>query len=491
MYSFIICVAALILGYIFYGKFVEKVFAPDPNRIPPCVSKADGMDYVPMPSWKIYMIQFLNIAGTGPIFGALMGAKFGPASYVWIVIGAIFAGAMHDYFAGMMSMRNGGEGLPDIIGRYLGGKARAVMLVFAMLLMLLVGAVFTSSPAIILGDLTKNWVPGDSVMVWCVIVFIYYMLATLLPISKLIGKIYPLFAIALIFMAVALMVVLVFKWPSIPEIWTGLSQTDHQLKADSGLVGQNLFPCLFITIACGALSGFHATQSPMMARCMTNEKLGRPIFYGAMITEGIIALIWAALGSYFVYGHGFEELGIAINSSAPLVVENISIKWLGIAGGVLAILGVVAAPITSGDTAFRTARLILADFVRVDQKSIPKRLAVSLPVFLAAGFFLYFSIADNDGFNLIWRYFMWANQILASFTLWAITVFLYRERKGLYYLMSLIPGIFMTSVCVTFICIMPIGFGISDAYTAHIGIATALVCTVLFAFFHPKRNFNG
>lgn len=487
MYSFLIGVVALILGYMFYGKFVEKVFAPDPSRIPPSVSKADGMDYIPMPSWKIYMIQFLNIAGTGPIFGALMGAKFGPASYIWIVLGCIFAGAMHDYLAGMISMRNGGEGLPDIIGRYLGRKARAVMLVFAMLLMLLVGAVFTSSPAIILGEITKDWMPGNPVIVWCFIVFGYYILATLLPISKLIGRIYPVFAIALIFMAVALMVVLFLKWPSIPEIWTGLSESDLTLKADSGLVGQNLFPCLFITIACGALSGFHATQSPMMARCMTNEKQGRPIFYGAMITEGVIALIWAALGSYFVYGHGFEHLGIAINSSAPLVVEKISIGWLGVAGGILAILGVVAAPITSGDTSFRTARMILADFLKVGQKSIPKRLLVSLPVFVVAGFFLYLTVEDNDGFNFIWRYFMWANQVLASFTLWAITVFLYKERKGAYYLMSLLPACFITSVCVTFICIMPIGFGISAAYTPHIGILTAVSCAILFAVFHPRR----
>ena len=310
MVSFIISLLALLAGYFFYGKVVERVFGPDKNRPTPAVAHPDGVDYVPMPTWRVFMIQFLNIAGTGPIFGAIMGAKFGPSAYLWIVFGCIFAGAVHDYLSGMLSLRNDGCGLPVLIGRYLGNVTKNIMLVFSLLLLVLVGAVFVYSPAIILGSIFGS---GGSLAIlsWVVLIFFYYVIATMLPIDKIIGKIYPLFAVALIFMAIALMVGLFVKWPSIPEFWDGLANKGPEV----GLTGQPIFPCLFITIACGAVSGFHATQSPLMARCLKNEKLGRPIFYGSMITEGLVALIWAAVASYFFFDGGAAECGSDITPS--------------------------------------------------------------------------------------------------------------------------------------------------------------------------------
>ncbi|MBR1887369.1 MAG: carbon starvation protein A, partial [Bacteroidales bacterium] len=299
MFSFILSIAALVLGYLIYGAFVDRVFGPDPSRKTPAITKADGVDYIAMPTWKVYMIQFLNIAGTGPIFGAIMGAKFGPASYLWIVLGCIFAGAVHDYMCGMLSVRHGGASFPELVGDYLGKRTKTVMLVFSMVLLLLVGTVFVYSPALILGDIAGDGTRG-SIMLWVGAIFLYYVVATLLPIDKLIGKIYPFFAFALLFMAAALMVCLFAKWPSLPEIWDGLGGWNEK----AGIGDQPIFPCLFITIACGAISGFHATQSPLMARCIQNEKLGRPVFYGSMITEGLVALIWAAVSSWFFFDGG-------------------------------------------------------------------------------------------------------------------------------------------------------------------------------------------
>lgn len=489
MYSFVICVVALILGYVLYGGFVSKVFGPDTDKKTPAYTRPDGVDYHPLPTWKVFMIQFLNIAGTGPIFGALMGAKFGPSSYLWIVFGCIFAGATHDYLAGMLSLRNDGIGLHDIVGKYLGSGAKKAMLVFTVFLMLLVGAVFAYSPASILGDMTAG--NGANLqmitMIWVGVIIVYYILATMLPISDIIGRIYPVFSVALIFMAVALMTVLIAKWPSLPELWDGVSN----LGAKEGLVGlggQTVFPCLFITIACGAISGFHATQSPMMARCMKNEKYGRPCFYGAMITEGVIALIWAAIGSYFVFDGGWQEVASDINAASPKVVKDISVGWLGAFGGVLAMLGVVVAPITSGDTAFRTARLIVADAFNIDQKPISKRLAVSVPIFLIASLILWFSLAEPDGFNLIWRYFGWANQSLSVFTLWALTVFLYKERPGLRFLITFIPACFMTSVCITYICVQKIGFGMPMSWSPWIGLITFAIPAVIFYIWKSKTT---
>ena len=473
MISLIISLVALLLGYFLYGRFVERVFGPDPSRPTPAVTKADNVDFVPLPTWKVYMIQFLNIAGTGPIFGAIMGAKFGPSCYLWIVFGCIFAGAVHDYFSGMLSLRNDGAGLPGLIRKYLGKGTSAVVLVFSILLMVLVGAVFVYSPAIILGDMTG----GNSMMIWVAVVFVYYLIATLLPIDKIIGRFYPVFAFALIFMAVALAICLFVKWPAIPEFWNGLGN----LGEASGLLkGQSIFPCLFITIACGAISGFHATQSPLMARCLKNEKLGRPIFYGAMVTEGAIALIWAAVGSYFFHAGGAAEVGSSLSAQAPSVVTAVSTSWLGVLGGILALLGVVAAPITSGDTAFRSARLMIAEALHMDQKSYARRLYIAVPLFVAAALLLWFNIADENGFNTIWRYFGWANQTLACFTLWAITSYLTREKKGAWYFVTMLPAAFMTAVCTTYICVEKIGFNMPSAWIPYIATGAFVLSICLY-----------
>ena len=483
MYSFLLSLAALVLGYLLYGKFVDKVFGPDPKRPTPAISKADGVDYIALPNWKVYMIQFLNIAGTGPIFGAIMGAKFGPASYLWIVLGCIFAGAVHDYMCGMLSVRHGGQGFPDLVGDYLGPRTKQVMLVFSIVLLLLVGTVFVYSPALILGDIAGDGSRG-SVMLWVGIVFGYYLIATLLPIDKLIGKVYPIFAVALLFMAAALMVCLFIKWPSLPEIWDGLSGWSEQ----TGLKNQPIFPCLFITIACGAISGFHATQSPLMARCIQNEKMGRPIFYGSMITEGMVALVWAAVSSWFFFDSGAAQVGSDMAAAAPTVVTKVSRSWLGLAGGVLAILGVVAAPITSGDTAFRSARLIIADFIRLPQKDIHKRLAIAIPLFAGSAVLLWYNIADANGFNVIWRYFGWSNQALAVFMLWTATVYLVKARGRAWYLVTLLPALFMTSVCVTFILVDKIGFRIPQVAAPWIGIGTFVLSACLFYMWMHRRQ---
>lgn len=473
MITFIISLLALVAGYFIYGRIVERIFAPD-NRPTPAVSKADGVDYIVMPGWKIFMIQFLNIAGTGPIFGAIMGAKFGPSAYLWIVFGCIFAGAMHDYLSGMLSIRHGGAGLPELVGHYLGGGTKKVMLVFSVFMLIMVGAVFVYSPALILGALSgggTTWV-----YIWCGIIFVYYFLATMLPIDKIIGKIYPLFAIAMLFMAVALLVVLIIKWPQLPELTDGLSN----MSPAAGPI----FPCLFITIACGAISGFHATQSPLMARCMAHEKQGRPLFYGAMITEGIVALIWATVSSYFFYGGAAQELGAPLTLQAPEVVTTVSPGWLGIFGGALAMLGVVAAPITSGDTALRSARLIIAEFLNIEQHSIRRRIYICLPLFLVTFGFLWFNIADADGFNIIWGWFGWANQTLAVFTLWALTVYLARKSKP--YIITLVPAMFMTAVCSSFILVYKNSFALGDVAGYITAVIVFVLSGLMFAVWHKK-----
>lgn len=475
MISFLISLAALVLGYFLYGRFVDRIFGPDPARVTPAVAKADGVDYIKMPNWKVFMIQFLNIAGTGPIFGAIMGAKFGPACYLWIVFGCIFAGAVHDYLSGMISVRNDGAGLPQIIGTNLGEGWRKAMLVACVILLLLVGAVFVYSPALILGGITGG--TTKAVGIWIAVIFAYYIFATFLPIDKLIGRIYPFFAISLIFMAIALFVCLLVKWPTLPEFWDGLGNRGPSV----GVNGQSIFPYLFITVACGAISGFHATQSPMMARCIGNEKMGRPIFYGSMITEGIVALVWAAVSSYFFFDGGASELGSDISAAAPAVVTLVSKGWLGLFGGILAIIGVVAAPITSGDTALRSARLIVADAFKVQQRTFGGRLTVSLPIFAIAGALLWFNISNEDGFNIVWRYFGWINQTLSVFTLWAITVYLAREKKPHnYYMISLIPACFVTSVCAAYICVAKVGFNLPASWLPFIGIFVFLFSAVAF-----------
>ena len=486
MFSFVVSLVALVAGYFIYGRVVEKVFGVDSSRKTPAITKADGVDYISMPAWKVYMIQFLNIAGTGPIFGAIMGAKFGPSAYLWIVFGCIFAGAVHDYMTGMLSIRNNGAGLPDLVGEYLGKGTKTFILAFSIIVLMLVGTVFVFSPALILGDIA-----GDgskiAIMAWVGVIFLYYLLATLMPIDKIIGRIYPVFSFALLFMAVALMVCLFVKWPVLPEIWDGLGN----LGESKGLLsGQPVFPCLFITIACGAVSGFHATQSPLMARCVSDEKLGRPVFYGAMITEGIVALIWATVASWFFYGGGAAEVGSGLSAAAPEVVVKVSEGWLGILGGILAILGVVAAPITSGDTAFRSARLIVADFLHLPQKPIRNRLIISIPLFILASFLLWYNIADEDGFNVIWRYFGWANQTLAVFMLWTATAYLVKYRGGMSFMLTLLPAAFMTAVCVTYLCVAKIGLNLPVTWNWYIGISTFVLSLAVFSILYMRRKQN-
>ena len=483
MISFTLSLIALVLGYLLYGRFVERVFAPD-DRVTPAVSKADGLDYIVLPNWKIFMIQFLNIAGTGPIFGAIMGAKFGPVAYLWIVFGCIFAGAVHDYLSGMLSMRHGGAGLPEMIGHYLGKGTKNVMLVFTVLLLIMVGTVFVYSPAEILHSI------GGDTMMWVAIIFCYYIIATMLPIDKIIGKIYPLFAFSLLFMAGALMVWLFLHWPTLPEVWTHPYNMGAATEPDKWT--DAIFPALFITIACGAISGFHGTQSPLMARCVKSERQGRPIFYGAMITEGVVALIWASVSSWFFYGDpapGYQLIEAATNgfhTSAPAVVNLVCNDWLGVAGAILAMLGVVAAPITSGDTAFRSGRLIVAEWLKLDQRPIPKRLYICIPMFACSIAMLIWQIENPDGFNTIWQYFGFSNQALSVFTLWTLTVYLVRQKKPFW--ITLIPALFMTTVCSTFLFVSKQAFHLPENIGYGLGCICFCIAVVWFVVWYRKET---
>lgn len=461
MITFLLSILALIAGYIVYGAFVEKVFGVDSKRPTPAVTLRDGVDYIPMGWGKIFLIQFLNIAGLGPIFGAIAGALWGPVAFFWIVFGNILAGAVHDYFSGMLSVRNDGKSIPEIVGDYLGNGFRQFMRIFTVLLMVLVGAVFVVGPVGILNNMANL-----GISVWTAAVFIYYILATLLPVDKIIGKIYPVFGFAMLFMAIGIFSGIMSGGFEIPEVWP------------SGLINMHgdadkypVFPLLFITIACGAISGFHSTQSPLMARCITNEKLGRRVFYGAMVAEGIVALIWAAAGMAF-FG-GIQELNVVMaehKGNAAWVVNEISNSLLGKAGGLLALIGVVVAPITSGDTAFRSARLIIADFLKLKQGPMRNRLLITVPLFVVG-----FVITQVD-FAIIWRYMAWSNQTLATIVLWAITVYLLKENKP--YLITLIPGVFMTAVVSTYLFIAPEGFALPKniSYVAG-GVITLIITT--------------
>ena len=482
MITFSLSFVALILGYLFYGRFIAHMFGPD-DRVTPAVAKADGIDFIALPNWKVFMIQFLNIAGTGPIFGAIMGAKFGPVAYLWIVLGCIFAGATHDYLCGMLSMRHGGASLPELVGEYLGKTTKAITLVFTVLLLIMVGTVFVYSPAEILHTL------GGETLMWVGIIFVYYVIATMLPIDKIIGKIYPLFAFSLLFMAAALMVVLFIKMPHLPELWTNFYNMGKEAQPEKWT--DAIFPALFITIACGAISGFHATQSPLMARCVKDEKMGRPIFYGAMITEGIVALIWASVSMWFFYGvptPGYELIAGAekgFYTSAPAVVNLVCNDWLGVAGAILAMLGVVAAPITSGDTAFRSARLIVAEWLKMNQRPIAKRLLICIPLFAISIAMLVWQVENPDGFNTIWQYFGWSNQALSVFTLWTVTVYLVRHKKCFW--VTLIPALFMTTVCSTYAFVSKQMLGMGDIGYI-LGVACLVVACICFALWYRKEN---
>ena len=425
-----------------------------------------------MPWWRVFLIQFLNIAGLGPIFGAVAGAMWGPVAFLWIVLGSVFAGAVHDYFSGMLSVKHKGLSITEIVGMYLGTGTKQFMRGFTVLLMIIVGAVFIMGPAKILSGLTPDFA---SMTFWVWIVFLYYLLATMLPIDKIIGRIYPLFGAALVFMAVGLIVALFVKGYHIPELnFTSI----HNYHVDAEKFP--IFPMLFITIACGAISGFHSTQSPLMARCLTNEKYGRRVFYGAMITEGVVALIWAAISMSFFGGiRELNEVMVANDGNAAFVVNEISNSLLGTFGGILALLGVVAAPITSGDTAFRSARLIVADFLKYKQGPIKNRLFVSIPLF-AIGFFL-----TQIDFSIIWRYFAWSNQTLAMVVLWAITVYLAQEHK--FYWITLVPAVFMTAVTTTYLLFAPEGFSLPKDISYPVGAILSI--GALTGFFIYKSNY--
>jgi carbon starvation protein CstA len=465
MITFFVSIALLLVGYFLYGKIIERIFVIQPEKRTPAYTHTDGVDYVPMSWHRVFLIQFLNIAGLGPIFGAIMGAMYGHAAFLWIVFGTIFGGAVHDYFSGMLSIRNNGMSLPEIVGKYMGTGFKQFMRVFTVLLMILVGAVFVAGPSKLLANMTAGYI---GVTIWSIIIFAYYIGATLLPIDKLIGKIYPVFGFAMLFMALGIATSMIWNGVTMPEISFSNLRNMHP-DADK----YPLFPMLFISIACGAISGFHATQSPLMARCLKNERQGRRVFYGAMVAEGIVALIWAAAAiSFFGSVGGLQEFLHAHDNNAAVVVDKIAHSWLGKFGGILAIIGVIAAPITSGDTAFRSARLIVADFINYSQKSIKNRIIISAPLFIAALGILQIN------FDIIWRYFAWSNQTLATATLWTITVYLAKAKK--IYWITLLPSLFMTMVISTYIVVAPEGLGLSSNIANIIGTVCTLISLIIF-----------
>ncbi len=445
MITFLCCLGALITAYFTYGKYLERQAGADNANLTPCMRMADGVDYIPMPRWRVFLIQLLNIAGTGPIFGAILGACFGPVAFLWITLGGIFFGAMHDYLSGMMIVRGDGRSLPEIIGDYLGSGMRTAMRCFSICLLVLVGVVFLLSPAQLLSSLVGSL----STSGWVWIILAYYVLATVLPVDKVIGRCYPIFGAALILMALLLLGVVLFDHYTVPEL-----TTLHNYQPDPGTMP--VIPSLFITIACGAISGFHATQSPMMARCVGSERQCRSVFYGSMISESIIALIWAAVAMAFFGGANGLNDALSANGNNPAwVVDIISRSTLGQVGAILAILGVVAAPVTSGDTAFRSARLIISDMFNYDQRPLVNRFVICLPLFTIG----YCITLVN--FDIVWRYFAWANQSVAVVTLWAIYIWLRRRRKNVW--IAIIPAVVMTYIVSSFVFISDqfIGMGVT------------------------------
>ncbi|WP_297095026.1 carbon starvation protein A [uncultured Draconibacterium sp.] len=474
MITFIISVAVLVAGYFIYGGYVDRNFKSDQTRPTPAIEKNDGVDYVPLKTSKIFLIQFLNIAGLGPIFGAIAGAMWGPVAFIWIVLGSVFAGGVHDYFSGMLSVRHEGESIPEIVGKYLGVGVKNFMRIFALVLLILVGVVFVKGPATILAGLS-----GVKAFYWIFIIFLYYILATMIPIDKLIGKIYPFFGGSLLVMAVGIFAVLLFGNYSIPDL---TPSTFSNMHANPGKFP--VFPMLFITIACGAISGFHSTQSPLMARCLSNEADGKKIFYGAMITEGIVALIWAAAAMAF-FG-GVRELGETMaqpGHNAAWVVNQICDTMLGKIGGLLAIIGVVAAPITSGDTAFRSARLTIADTFNFKQGKLVQRLVITIPIFIVA------IMLTTINFDIIWRYFGWSNQTLATIVLWTASV--YMLIRGENFWIALIPAIFMSAVVTTYILVAPEGLMLPYSLSVFIGCVVTIILAGYFFFLRSKKVVPG
>lgn len=475
MISLLIAFAVLIIGYLVYGRVTDKVFATD-DRQTPAVAINDGVDCVPMKTWKAFLVQLLNIAGTGPIFGALMGAVFGPVVFLWIVFGSILGGAVHDYMSGMISERHGGASVAELSGLYLGNVVKWIMRVFSVVLLVLCGTVFVTSPAELLARLTPGWMNGTF---WAIVILAYYLLATLLPIDKLIGKLYPVFGVLLIVMAGAVLFGILFSGSAykIPEL------TLSNLHPE----GTPVWPYMFITVACGAVSGFHATQSPMVAKCITSERVGRKVFYGAMISEAVIALVWAAAGVAF-YGTT-QLLNEALKDGASNVVYEISTGVLGAFGGVLAIAGVVVCPITSGDTAFRSARLILAETFRLEQKKIKNRLFITIPLLIVGGLLTWFAVSDEKGFGIIWRYFSWSNQTLAMISLWVATSYLVKKGKYRFgSLLTAIPAAFMSAVSMTYILTASEGFRISQSVAVPVGIGSAAILMIVYIVLWTRQQ---
>ncbi|MDR1607932.1 MAG: carbon starvation protein A [Deltaproteobacteria bacterium] len=463
---FFLSVVVLILGYVVYGKIAEKLFIPNPNRVTPASALTDGVDYVPLPTWKIFMIQLLNIAGVGPVFGPIMGALYGPSALLWIVFGSILAGGVHDYFSGMISLRYNGTSVPEVVGQTLGKYLKYFMRFFSLLLLVLVGVVFVSAPASMLANLTPAWA---NVTFWLVLIFLYYFFATILPIDVIIAKFYPIFAAVLLIMAVSISCGLIFKGYN---FYNWAIQEGRSVLANVHPDGLPMWPLMFITIACGALSGFHATQSPMMARCLVNEKNGRLIFYGAMIAEGIIALVWATAGMTFYESPQALKQALAAGGSPAAVVNEVSLALLGKFGGILAILGVVILPITSGDTAFRAARLIVSDMVGLTQNKVKNRLFIAIPLFLIG---VYLCTVD---FSVIWRYFSWSNQTLATVMLWAGAAYVVRRGSAHWFLT--LPATFMTATVSAYICVAPEGFALKHNISVTIGLVFAALCLIIF-----------
>lgn len=464
MITFLVALFALIIGYLIYGKLVDSIFGPTDKPTPALVHN-DGVDYIPLPTWKVFMIQLLNIAGLGPIFGALGGAIWGPSVYLWIVFGTIFAGGVHDYLSGMISLREDGKSISEVVGNHMGSTMLTIMRVFSVVLLILVGTVFMTGPAGLISNLT-----GVAVTYVLPCVLLYYFLATLLPIDTIIARFYPIFGVCLIIMALGIMGGMLFGvgGHTMPEMQLA---NLHPLGSEK----MPIWPLMFITVACGAISGFHSTQSPIMARCLKDERLGRPVFYGAMVSEGIIALIWAAAGVTFYDSTG--GLAAAMKAGgAGTVVYDICVGFMGAgAGATLAMLGVVACPLTSGDTAFRSARLTLADWMKMDQKPSSKRLMLAVPI-LGIG-----AILSQMDFNIIWRYFSWTNQTLAMIVLWTGAVYLFRKKPGTKsYLIPAIPATFMSAVSCTYILQAPEGFQMSPSITYPAGIVFAIICVALF-----------
>ena len=458
----------LILGYALYGRAVDRVFGPD-DRQTPAYRLEDGVDFVPMKTWKAFLVQLLNIAGTGPIFGALMGACFGPVVFLWITFGAVLGGGVHDYMTGMISERHDGSSIAELSGIYLGGAARWIMRIFSVVLLLLTGTVFVTSPAALIARLTPD---ALNTTFWIVVILIYYILATLLPIDKIIGRLYPVFGVVLITMALGILSGIFIGGYTVPEL--SLANLHPE--------GLPVWPYMFVTVACGAISGFHATQSPMISKCITSEKQGRKIFYGAMLSESVIALIWAAGGVAF-YGAtgGLNQALSSLGQSG--VVYDISTGMLGTVGGILAIVGVIACPITSGDTAFRSARLILAEMTGLDQKKIKNRLIITLPL-LALG-----SVLTQLDFNVLWRYFSWSNQTLAMVSLWVATSYLMKNNeKRFASLITALPAAFMSAVSMTYILMANEGFHLSAAIGYPVGICFAAALLALYGVLLSRNN---